>query len=296
MASRNAKGRMIYWKISYCKQLARCSIFAKLLFTWLIPNSDDLGRIEGDPEILKGMLFPFDEKVAPAMIQDALRELAAEELIAWYAVQGNCYIQFPNFEKYQKLRSDRTYKSDYPSFDSPGATDMSCHDNDSQRHDMSSLAHAGGEVKRSEENISCVFAPAEKPQKGGARVKPGKGEYTTAFEEFWKNYPRKIEKKGAFKAWNTRLREGVAPELLINAAKGYSASCRQKKTEERFIKHPATFLGSEEPYLSYADSENKTREHSESGQDQNIILPPDPSFLAFCEAVEEQEKKSRGAT
>jgi len=125
MASRNAKGRMIYWKISYCKQLARCSLLAQLLFTWLIPNADDLGRLEGDPEIIKGMIFPYHQKITPKQIEEALKELNQEGLIIWYMVGENWYIQIPNFTLYQKLRKDREYSSDYPECDA----DMTCHDN-----------------------------------------------------------------------------------------------------------------------------------------------------------------------
>lgn len=127
MASRNAKGRMIYWKISYCKQLARCSLLAQLLFTWLIPNADDLGRLEGDPEIIKGMIFPY-HKLTPKQIESALIELHKEELIIWYEVGENWYIQIPNFTIYQKLRKDRDYSSDYPEYN-PVMTshDKSCH-------------------------------------------------------------------------------------------------------------------------------------------------------------------------
>ena len=114
MASRNAKGRMIYWKISYSKQLSRCSLLSKLIFTWLIPNTDDLGRMEGEPEIIKGMIFPYDEKISVKQIRESLEELSGEKLIEWYQVNENYYIQFPNFTLYQKLRSDRVYKSDYP--------------------------------------------------------------------------------------------------------------------------------------------------------------------------------------
>lgn len=145
MASRNSKCRMIYWKISYSKQLARCTIFSKLLFTWLVPNTDDLGRMEGEPEILKGMIFPYDEAISVEMIRDALQELVKEKLIIWYQVDDNYYIQFPNFQKYQKLRSDRTYKSDYPEPSETAAIDTTCHD--IPRHDIQNLR----EEKRSEE-------------------------------------------------------------------------------------------------------------------------------------------------
>lgn len=105
---------MIYWKISYCKQLTRVSIFSKLLFTWLLPNTDNLGRMEGDVAILKGMIFPYEEKVTVKNIEDALKELADEYLIMWYSIGGNWYIQFPKHYKYQSLEKNNSKKSDYP--------------------------------------------------------------------------------------------------------------------------------------------------------------------------------------
>jgi len=133
MASRNAKGRMIYWKISYCKQLARCSLFAQLLFTWLIPNADDLGRLEGDPEVIKGMIFPY-HKITPKQIGNALTELHREGLIIWYQINETRYIHIPNFKIYQKLRKDREYSSDYPE-PNPDMTshDMTCYDGQNLR-------------------------------------------------------------------------------------------------------------------------------------------------------------------
>ena len=129
MGSRNSKARMVYWKISYCKQLVKCSLFAQLLFTWTIPNTDDLGRMEGDPEIIKGMMFPYHNNVSVKQIKEALQELADQKLITWYKVDENLYIELPNFAKYQKLRADRGYKSDYPSSDD---SINLCHDKSGQ--------------------------------------------------------------------------------------------------------------------------------------------------------------------
>jgi len=156
MASRNAKGRMVYWKISYSKQLSRCSILSKLLFTWLIPNADDLGRMEGDPEVIKGMVFPYDEKITAKQIKDSLQELAIEKLIIWYEVEDNRYIQFPNFDNYQKLRKDRVYKSDYPE---PNVSDMTSHDKSGHGgQNVREEKRSEGEVKGSEEKESVPFS------------------------------------------------------------------------------------------------------------------------------------------
>jgi len=114
MASRNSKGRMIYWKISYCKQLTKVSLLAKLFFTWLIPNTDNLGRMEGDPAVLKGMIFPYEDEINLKQIEGALNELATEYLIMWYSIGGNWYIQFPKLYKYQILDKNNSKRSDYP--------------------------------------------------------------------------------------------------------------------------------------------------------------------------------------
>lgn len=80
--------------------------------------------------------------------------------------------------------------------------------------------------------------------------------YEPAFEEFWAEYPRKVEKQRAYRCWKIRLREGSLDGLMAEdlvrdlaiAAKNYAAACRRLGTEERYIKHPATFLGPDRPY------------------------------------------------
>lgn len=75
--------------------------------------------------------------------------------------------------------------------------------------------------------------------------------YTEEFEAFWAIYPRHIEKRKAFGVWKTRLKEGVPDATLIAAAEHYAQECRQLQTEERFVKHPGTFLGPAKPFEDY---------------------------------------------
>ncbi|PKM90317.1 MAG: hypothetical protein CVU87_02720 [Firmicutes bacterium HGW-Firmicutes-12] len=75
--------------------------------------------------------------------------------------------------------------------------------------------------------------------------------YKDDFEKFWSFYPRKVEKIAAFKAWNTRLKEGEQPESIIKAAQTYAAECKRSKTEYKYIKHGSTFLGPNKPFLDY---------------------------------------------
>lgn len=65
--------------------------------------------------------------------------------------------------------------------------------------------------------------------------------YTSDFELFWNEYPRKMDKKGAFEKYKTALKQ-TTPENLVKKARAYRIHCEREKTEMRFIKHPKTWL------------------------------------------------------
>lgn len=89
-------------------------------------------------------------------------------------------------------------------------------------------------------------SPSGAPTAGKAALKSTG--YAAEFERFWKAYPRKVEKATAFRKWQARVRAGIPVEDLVAAAARYADHCRAKGTEERFIKHAATFLGPDKPY------------------------------------------------
>ena len=81
--------------------------------------------------------------------------------------------------------------------------------------------------------------------------------YTCAFEEFWKVYPRKRDKGNAFKKFNARLNSGFSEVELIEAAKKYADECARNHTEERYIKHPSTFLSDSTPFVDYLEKNDR---------------------------------------
>jgi hypothetical protein len=73
-----------------------------------------------------------------------------------------------------------------------------------------------------------------------------------AFDLFWKEYPRHINKAGAMKKWTATLQtQETDPEQLIAAARKYFLICKGK--EEKFILHPATFLGPDKRWKDFLD-------------------------------------------
>lgn len=83
------------------------------------------------------------------------------------------------------------------------------------------------------------------------KVKVKEEIYSVRFCELWEAYPRKKEKSKAYKCFNARINDGYSEDELITAVKRYAAQCRAQKTEERFIKLPATFLGANTPFVDY---------------------------------------------
>lgn len=73
------------------------------------------------------------------------------------------------------------------------------------------------------------------------------------FDEFWENYLRKEGKPKARKVWNARRKQGVPPEELIQAGANYMRKCKIQRTEVKFIKLAATFLGPDEHWKDYLD-------------------------------------------
>ena len=92
--------------------------------------------------------------------------------------------------------------------------------------------------------------PAPKPAKPKKRAL---GEYTEAFEKFWKIYPSNRGKAAAFKAWGKAKKRGATEEQLNTAAAGYSAYVTRLGRAEEHIKHATTWLNQDE-WLDEPDS------------------------------------------
>lgn len=88
--------------------------------------------------------------------------------------------------------------------------------------------------------------------------------FTSEFEKFFDVYPRQRNKFGAYLNWEERLQEGYSPEDLILAAERYAEACLNNHVEQKFIKHPKTFLDGSKPFLTYLKGEQqKNMEHIE---------------------------------
>ena len=94
--------------------------------------------------------------------------------------------------------------------------------------------------------------PSPKPKPS---LKKGKdksnSECLDLFDEFYRAYPRKTEKSAARKNWIARMNDKENPNDIIKAAIAFSQVCLKEGREQRFIKHPATFISSTNVWKDY---------------------------------------------
>ncbi|QNB45859.1 hypothetical protein BR63_05735 [Thermanaerosceptrum fracticalcis] len=208
----------------------------EVFFYRLITKCDDFGRFDARPQVLRAMCFPWKvDQISIETIEKWLQSLVRENLIVLYTFEGKPYLEMVTWRDHQQVRAT---KSKYPGPDDEGSQLISIDINGNQEKAVVTDIRNRNRIRN---RINTVQNDAYSPE----------------FETFWSHYPRKVEKKGAYKCWNTRLKEGVSPEDMIMAAKNYAAECKRKNTEEQYIKHPKTFLGPNTPFMEYVPKDEQ---------------------------------------
>lgn len=109
-----AKQRMISKVISVSDKVNELpEIMDALLFTWMIPHTDDFGRLGGTPSKVKGLVVPMRDDIKKEDVGRSLQRLADAGLILWYEAEGERVIQIVGFEKHQQGLHKRT-RSQFP--------------------------------------------------------------------------------------------------------------------------------------------------------------------------------------
>ena len=110
-----ARGRFVSKAISLDEKVdALSSDTVRLLFTWLITHLDCEGRMYGDAQTVKSIVFPRRSMKAQ-VIEKYLVELENQGLILRYSAPGGNYLCMKNFEKHQPgLNKDRESQSQIP--------------------------------------------------------------------------------------------------------------------------------------------------------------------------------------
>ncbi len=115
-----ARGRILSKSISHSVKIARLyelnpklGEFASLLFSWIIPHTDDQGQISADPMSLKFEVLSNSPRKIPE-IQEAVHMLYKVKLIKLGRDEDTEILQINNFDGFQSFRSDRKRQNKFP--------------------------------------------------------------------------------------------------------------------------------------------------------------------------------------
>jgi hypothetical protein len=85
---------------------------ARLLFIGLISNADDEGRLEGNPGLIRSIIFPCDVRVTSKHVDGWLALLDGAGFICRYNANDRPYIALTSWKTHQKI--DRATSSHLP--------------------------------------------------------------------------------------------------------------------------------------------------------------------------------------
>lgn len=234
----------------------------------LIQLADDSGCLEDSPFAFKLQLFPspLDADITVEVVEGWIQELVAQGKLIRYEVGGKACLYLNNFHKHQSLRSPAAPDTPLPPWikyiPSPktrksGTYEIITNSLSNPYADPTvTLQSPYGDQPEPEREPEPEINTAQSPDgdecdsADPAQIDP---EYSTEFEHFWSIYPKRLEKKAAYKCWNTRLKEKHRADDMILAATNYARLCAELKTERRYIKHAATFLGQNKPFKEFVN-------------------------------------------
>lgn len=102
-----AERRMVSKVISISEKVNSLSLFGRLLYTWMIPHTDDFGRMPGSPAKVKALVVPMADETRKD-VEEALSAMDQVGVIQWYEVNGEKYVQITNFDEHQSGLNRRT--------------------------------------------------------------------------------------------------------------------------------------------------------------------------------------------
>ena len=127
-----ARGRMVDKVIAVSTRFKKLDWTGKALYLMLLPHTDDFGRLDGEPEVVRALICPM-EKITVASVGKRLEAMADAGLIALYDHAGTRYLAVAKFEEHQTGLHRRT-RSRYPPvpLGHPNATEYSTSPHDSE--------------------------------------------------------------------------------------------------------------------------------------------------------------------
>ncbi len=228
MRARNLKPG--FFKNYHLAQIARP--WGRLLFEGLWTLADREGRLKDEPEWIRAEIFPYDIQFYTFDLHENASNIQThtvtvdemltllqnanngkDSFIQRYEVDGHKYIQILNFLKHQ---SPHIKESD------SSIPVQNNHHRNTKRTRCPSGVKIPDSLTPSSLTPDCL--------------------YTSSFEIFWKEYPKKIGKGYARKIWQKVKPDKSLLKIILDKIAEFKQSDQWQKDSGQFIPHPATWL------------------------------------------------------
>jgi hypothetical protein len=227
------------------EKIVELSPWARLLFIGLWNFADDNGILENKPKQLKMRIFPCDDVDVGALLD----EIASQQIIIPYEIEGKRYFWVPNFTKHQYIAKDKK-TSTFP-LPPQEILDIPRH---SQKFQLGSGSGSGSgsRGKSSDEDLPCPPAgdgsPAVESRKAKSDPPANKNNgHDPDFEAWWQEYPerRKTGKPKVYQKWRA-LKKGKKLLPLDQML----AILRAQKQSHDWTKDGGDYIPGPYPYLN----------------------------------------------
>ena len=217
--------RIIKESICVSRKVNSLTAEEEVFFYRLLVNCDDFGTFYGDPEVLAGKLYPR-RRCTAEKVKRWRDRLADVGLIRIYEVDGEEYIEVQKWLDHQQKRS-QTRKYPYPE----GLEDSASECNRVIADDSNGLQMSPKTRTRTRTRTRTY-----------SRTAQSASDVVSLFEAFWAEYPRKVDKADAVKAFSKLVEDGEDPAKVVEAAGRYARHCEDEGVQQKYTKHAATFL------------------------------------------------------
>ena len=202
------------------RTLAELSDFAERLFFRLLVVSDDYGRFNSDPAIVRSVCFPLlTQTIKCVRIEKALDELIRSGIARFYLTEGKVIGELINFTRFNRPRAKKS------KFLEPGHQFLRTFENirEQMRAYETQEGHGRASTDRCRDRTSDPNSNLDLVAK--------------QFEEFYEAYPRRQAKQDAEEAWR-KLNPDEQLFLRILA----DIRNRFRTIDPNFIPLPAKYL------------------------------------------------------
>ena len=109
---------MLRVNISKSRKFSSLTPDSQRLFVMLIPHLNSYGKMEGQPEFIKGKCVPLLKDMNIKKIENCLAEISIKTSIKWFEHEDLRYLHCLNWENHQEFRDGKRGYDDLPAYSS----------------------------------------------------------------------------------------------------------------------------------------------------------------------------------